>query len=200
MPEGTRCRSAYSPNSELNRATKKGRSGRGPTSDMSPRKTLNSCGNSSSESRRIQRPMVPRRASSATDQVTAASASSSGRRLRNFRSSNWRPSRPMRCWRKMTPGPLSRRTSRAQVSSTGESRTTASVESTRSRSRLQWPGQGLVGGPTEADQRDTTHHLAALGASVQLPQARHHEDGDPLAVEGAGNRRELLFGTPRRRR
>ena len=62
-PACTRCRWAYRSNSAENRSTKCGRSGRGPTSVMSPRRMFHSWGSSSSDVRRRKRPTGPTRSS-----------------------------------------------------------------------------------------------------------------------------------------
>src|SRR3569832_733323 len=56
MPAFTLWRSMYCGMRCLNWSTKNGRSGRGPTIDMSPRRTFQNCGSSSRSRCRSQRP------------------------------------------------------------------------------------------------------------------------------------------------
>ncbi len=83
----------------LNSRTKAGRSGRGPTIDMSPLSTFHSCGSSSSDQRRRKLPMRVRRGSSRTAHTGPVEDSASTRIERSLSIWKGRPSSPMRSWR-----------------------------------------------------------------------------------------------------
>ena len=77
MPALTLWRSMYCGMRCLNCSTKNGRSGRGPTIDMSPRSTFQNCGSSSRSNRRSQRPIGVARGSSSRAQIGPVSSSAS---------------------------------------------------------------------------------------------------------------------------
>ena len=75
MPAFTLWRSMYCGILCLNCATNSGRSGRGPTIDMSPRSTFQSCGSSSTFDRRSSLPSGVRRGSCSLANTGPVSAS-----------------------------------------------------------------------------------------------------------------------------
>ena len=82
-------------------SVKQGRSGRGPTRLMSPRRTLSSCGSSSMRWARMKAPTRVMRGSRSVAQRGPA-ASASTRMLRNFSNVKTLPRRPTRSWRYIT--------------------------------------------------------------------------------------------------
>ena len=98
-PDFTRWRSMYCGISLRNLRTNAGRSGRGPTIDMSPRKMFQSWGSSSSDQRRRKAPMRVRRGSSSIAHTGPVVDSALARIERNLRIMKERPSSPIRSCR-----------------------------------------------------------------------------------------------------
>ena len=121
-------------------------SGRGPTSDMSPRSTLSSWGSSSIDSLRIHLPTRVMRGSSCilnsspSDSLLSARSSTrvsaSSTIERNLKMANGRPPWPTRVWRNST-GPRESNLMRAATTSiTGASAMAAAPATSRSTARL----------------------------------------------------------------
>src|SRR5437899_2084707 len=83
-PDLTLCRNRYPGTVCRNRSTNTGRSGRGPTTLISPRRTLTNCGSSSRLKRRRNEPMGVRRSSPAAAHTGPVSRSASIRMVRSF--------------------------------------------------------------------------------------------------------------------
>src|SRR5687767_8303423 len=124
-----------------------GTGGRGPTSDMSPRKTFQNCGSSSNENRRIHLPITVIRGSFLILNVTPSSclflasrstsrASASTRIERNFSIMNSRPCRPTRICRNSTGPPSSSLINTAMMAKSGLRKTSAPTLPTRARARF----------------------------------------------------------------
>ena len=121
-------------------------SGRGPTSDMEPPRTLNSCGNSSMDERRRNRPTGVIRGSSrilnnkpSASLLVASEASRSSASLyieRNFQQANSCPALPTRTCLNSAGPELVTRITMAVISKTGENTTRPTTLPTRSTARL----------------------------------------------------------------
>src|SRR5690348_4354196 len=112
-----------------------GTSGRGPTIDMSPTRTLSSCGSSSSLVRLRKAPMRVIRGSART--VSALPAREASETIeRNLKIRNGRPFLPTRCWRKRTGPGLSNLIMNAMAIRNGSNRVRPAADPTMSIERL----------------------------------------------------------------
>src|ERR1700686_2669629 len=141
-------------------ATKRGSSGRGPTSAISPRSTLNSCGSSSILDRRSKRPHGNTRGSWLP--VMGLPASSATVIERNLNIENVLPCRPARGARKITGPGLLTRMPRATSSISGLSTMSAATAAAMSNSRLPIPHH-----PPPRHE-----HLGRLEAGLRTPVVR----------------------------
>ena len=138
-PAFTRWRWVYLSYSTENRSTKWGRSGRGPTKVMSPRKMFHNCGSSSKDVRRRIRPL---------GHSLVVRDRPAGRGLRGARrahrpeleESKTSPFRPTLLCRNITLGPSSIRTATAHTASSGSSSTISTPEPTTSNAASRAAG------------------------------------------------------------
>ena len=163
--------------------------GRGPTSDIVPCSTLNSCGSSSRLLARRKRPTrVMRLSARAVCCSPVVAAAGFQVMVRNLKMSNTRLSSAWRRWRKITGPGLSSRTASAMTASTGSSASVIRLPSSRSSAPLSTASQRPIGRST----RRSTGTLPPIASMARGgPSGPARSGHSPMGTARAASRNAI---------